>query len=148
GFVAALGTARGAPGAGLVLDALGGGTMARTFLAAMEAVASRGMPYSRYGSSERKKVYIYGALDMGPTVLTRAFGFTWDVAGWLLLPFLARLPMEDTMRLRARVAQGLTSTFASHFKARVTLDEMLTREAALAYNAKATGAKYLVTPNG
>src|SRR5690606_32919386 len=121
GFMASLVAAIDATGARLGFDAIGGGSMASTILTAMEAVASQGMTYSRYGSSERKKVYIYGALDMGPTVLTRAFGFTWDVAGWLLLPFLARLPMEDTMRLRARVAQGLTSTFASHFKARVTL---------------------------
>ena len=148
GFMASLVTAIDATGARLGFDAIGGGTMASTILAAMEAVASRGMPYSRYGSSERKKVYIYGSLDMGPTVLTRAFGFTWDVAGWLLLPFLAKLPMEDTLRLRARVAQGLSTTFASHFKARVTLEEMLTREAALAYNAKATGEKYLVAPTG
>ncbi|HEX9806465.1 MAG TPA: zinc-binding dehydrogenase [Alteraurantiacibacter sp.] len=147
GFMASLRVAIEATGARLGFDAIGGGTMASTILTAMEAVAARDMPYSRYGSSERKKVYVYGALDMGPTVLTRAFGFTWDVAGWLLLPFLAKLSAEDTMRLRGRVAQGLTSTFASHFKARVTLDEMLTRETALAYNAKATGAKYLVTPS-
>ena len=146
GFMPALVAAIDATGARLGFDAIGGGTMASTILTAMETVAARGIPYSRYGSSERKKVCIYGSLDMGPTALTRAFGFTWDVGGWLLLPFLAKLSTEDTMRLRARVAQGLTSTFASHFKARVTLEEMLTRETALAYNAKATGAKYLVTP--
>ena len=44
--------------------------------------------------------------------------------------------------------EGLTTTFASHYKARIGLDEMLTREAALAYNAKRTGEKYLVLPNG
>lgn len=148
GFMADLIAAIDAVGARLGFDAIGGGTMAGTILTAMEAVASRSLPYSRYGSSERKKVYIYGALDMGPTVLHRSFGLTWELGGWLLIPFLGKLSLEDTMRLRTRVAQGLTTTFASHFKAQVTLEEMLTREAALAYNAKATGEKYLVTPNG
>ena len=114
----------------------------------MEAVASKGAPYSRYGSYERKKVYIYGALDFGPTILNRSFGFTWELGGWLLLPFIAKLPFEDTLRLRQRVADGLTTIFASHFGNRVGLEELLTRETALACNAKTTGAKYLVVPQG
>lgn len=138
-----------ATGARLAFDAIGGGTLASQLLSAMEAVAAKSLTaYSRYGSYERKKVYIYGALDLGPTILNRSFGLTWDVAGWLLIPFLAALPPEEALRLRQRVAQGLTTTFASRFKATIGLDEMLTREVALAYNAKATGEKYLVTPNG
>jgi NADPH2:quinone reductase len=138
-----------ATGARLGFDAIGGGTTASQILSAMEAVAAKSLTaYNRYGSYERKKVYIYGALDLGPTILNRSFGLTWDVAGWLLIPFLAAQPPEEALRLRQRVAQGLTTTFASHFKARIGLDEMLTREVALAYNAKATGEKYLVLPNG
>jgi hypothetical protein len=85
---------------------------------------------------------------MGPTVLARNFGLTWEVAGWLLIPFLAKLPLADTLRLRKRVAEGLATTFASHFAKRVELDALLTRDVALACNAKATGAKFLVTPQG
>lgn len=136
-----------ATGARLGFDAIGGGSMASTIMAAMERVASQGAEYSRYGSSEPKKVYIYGALDLGPIVLNRgALGFAWDVAGWLLIPFLAKQGVEGQMRLAGRVVQGLTTTFASHYKARVSLEEMLTRDVALAYNAKATGEKYLVVP--
>ena len=135
-------------GARLAFDAIGGGTMASQILTAMETVAARGMAYSRYGSNQKKKVYVYGALDTGPTIVTRSFGFTWEVAGWLLTPFLFSLPPDEVPKLRARAAARLTTTFASRFKAKVGLEEMLTREAALAYNARVTGEKYLLTPNG
>ena len=46
-------------------DPIGGGTLAGQILTAVEAAASRGAAFSRYGSSEPKKVYIYGALDLG-----------------------------------------------------------------------------------
>lgn len=137
-----------ATGARLAFDAIGGGALAGQILTAMEAAAAKRAPYSVYGTSEAKKVYIYGALDLGPTVLNRSFGMTWEVAGWLLIPFLARLPAETAFGMRRRIAEGLRTTFASHFQARVDLPGMLGREAATAYNAKATGAKYLVVPQG
>ena len=129
-------------------DPIGGGTLAGQILTAMEAAASRGAAFSRYGSSEPKKVYIYGALDLGPTILNRAFGLTWDLAGWLLTPFMAKAGMEIVGRMRARVASELTTTFASHYSMRGNLDDMLTKEAVSVYNARRTGEKYLVTPGG
>ena len=130
----------------LGFDPIGGGTLAGQILTAMEAAASRGAAFSRYGSSEAKKVYIYGALDLGPTVLNRAFGLTWDLAGWLLTPFMAKAGMEVVGRMRARVAKDLTTTFASHYKAEVSLEGMLTKAAVSEYNARRTGEKYLVVP--
>lgn len=127
-------------------DPIGGGTLAGQILAAMEAAASRGAAFSRYGSSEAKKVYIYGALDLGPTVLNRAFGLTWDLAGWLLTPFMAKAGMEIVGRMRMRVAKDLTTTFASHYSMRGSLEDMLTKEAVSVYNARRTGEKYLVVP--
>ena len=56
--------------------------------------------------------------------------------------------METVLRMRQRVLDGLTSTFASSYKREVTLEEMLTREAVLDYRAVKTGEKYLVTPQG
>lgn len=132
----------------LGFDAIGGGTMAGQILTAMEAAASRGAAFSRYGSGAAKQVYIYGALDLGPTILNRAFGLTWGLGGWLLTPFLAKAGPETVERLRTRVMQNLTTTFASHYKARVTLKGMLTKEAVREYNARRTGEKYLVLPNG
>ncbi|HVR91116.1 MAG TPA: NADH oxidase [Novosphingobium sp.] len=129
-------------------DPIGGGTLAGQILAAMEAAASRGAAFSRYGSSEAKKVYIYGALDLGPTVLNRAFGLTWDLSGWLLTPFMAKAGMEVVGRMRMRVAKDLTTTFASHYSMRGSLEDMLTKEAVSVYNARRTGEKYLVTPQG
>ena len=130
----------------LGFDPIGGGTLAGQILTAIEAAASRGAAFSRYGSSEAKKVYIYGALDLGPTILNRAFGLTWDLAGWLLTPFMGKAGMEVVGRMRARVAKDLTTTFASHYKAEVSLEGMLTKEAVSEYNARRTGEKYLVVP--
>ena len=131
----------------LGFDPIGGGTLSGQILTAMEAAASRGAVFSRYGSSEAKKVYIYGALDIGPTVLNRAFGLTWDLAGWLLTPFMTKAGMEVVGRMRARVAKDLTTTFASYYKAEVSLDGMLTKDAVSQYNARRTNEKYLVVPN-
>ena len=130
----------------LGFDPIGGGTLSGQILTAMEAAASRGAVFSRYGSSEAKKVYIYGALDLGPTILNRAFGLTWDLAGWLLTPFMAKAGMEIVGRMRARVAKDLTTTFASYYKAEVSLEGMLTKAAVSEYNARRTGEKYLVVP--
>lgn len=127
-------------------DPIGGGTLAGQILTAMEAAASRGQAFSRYGSNAAKKVYIYGALDLGPTILNRAFGLTWDLAGWLLTPFMMKAGIEVVGRMRARVMKDLTTTFASHYKAEVSLEGMLTKEAVSEYNARRTGEKYLVVP--
>ncbi|MEQ1499521.1 MAG: NADH oxidase [Novosphingobium sp.] len=127
-------------------DPIGGGTLASQILTAMEAAASRGAAFSRYGSSEPKKVYIYGALDLGPTILNRAFGLTWDLAGWLLTPFMMKAGMEIVGRMRARVGKDLTTTFASHYARRGSLEDMLTKDAVAMYNARRTGEKYLAVP--
>ena len=43
---------------------------------AMEQVAVGKMSeFSRYGSNQQKKMYIYGRLDLGPTTLTPSYGF-------------------------------------------------------------------------
>ncbi len=137
-----------ATGATLAFDAIGGGKLAGQILAAMEQVAAKNAPFSRYGSDTFKQVYTYGMLDTGPTVLNRNFGFAWSLSGFLLLPYLAKIGAEAAAQLRQRVLDELTTTFASHFKARITLDEALTRDVALAYNARATGEKYLIVPHG
>ena len=116
---------------------------------AMEQVAAAKMTeYSRYGSDQAKKMYVYGRLDFGPTLLTPAYGFGWTLSGWLLTPFLQKAGLETMIRMRQRVQEGLTTTFASSYKRKVTLEEMLTKEAAIDYRAMKTGEKYLVTPQG
>jgi NADPH2:quinone reductase len=113
----------------------------------MEAAAVAGMKvYNRYGSDVHKQVYIYGGLDRGPTVLTRNFGFSWSLGGWLLTPFLQKVGLEKMMAMRARVAREIKTTFASHYTREISLPEVLSLEALAAYGKQATGEKFLVLP--
>jgi NADPH:quinone reductase len=136
-----------ATGATIAFDAIGGGPLVDQILHAMEQAASKGAAYSRYGSDRLKQAYIYGALDMSPTILTRSFGFGWNVGGWLLFSFLQRAGAETVERMRQRVRDNLTTIFASRYQARISLQDALTREAVLNYNARRTGEKYLIVPN-
>jgi len=132
----------------IAFDATGGGTLASQILNGMEQAASAtATEYSRYGSAVHKQVYIYGGLDTGPTTLTRNFGMAWGVGGWLLTPFLQNVGGEGFARLRARVAAELTTTFASTYTQEVSLAGMLQPDAFHAYVKRATGEKFLVTPN-
>jgi hypothetical protein len=94
-----------------------------------------------------KQVYIYGGLDRSPTVLTRSFGMAWGVGGWLLTPFLGKIGLEGIIRLRDRVAAGLTTTFASGYTAQVSLPGALHLDNLTAYAQQATGTKYLIRPD-
>jgi threonine dehydrogenase-like Zn-dependent dehydrogenase len=136
-----------ATSATLAFDATGGGTLASQILNGMEEAAnSTAGEYSRYGSTVHKQVYIYGALDTGPTTLTRNFGMAWGIGGWLLTPFLQSVGAEAIGRLRARVAAELTTTFASTYTREVSLAGMLRPDAFNAYVKRSTGEKFLVTP--
>ena len=146
-FSADLVEALKATSATLAFDATGGGTLAGQILSGMEEAANAtAKEYSRYGSTVHKQVYIYGGLDTRPTTLTRDFGMAWGVGGWLLTPFLQSIGAEAFGRLRARVAAELTSTFASTYTREVSLAGMLRPDAFHAYVKRATGEKFLVTP--
>ena len=135
-------------GATLAFDATGGGRLATQILSGMEAAAMANAPgFNRYGSSVHKQVYIYGGLDTSPTVLQRNFGLAWGLGGWLLTPFLERVGPEAAERLRQRVADEVTTTFASHYVREVSLAEALSLEHIAVYNKRATGEKYLINPN-
>ena len=147
-FRAALTDAAAETGATIAFDAVGGGPLANTVLHAMEDAANRtATAYSRYGSSTFKQVYIYGMLDVGPTVIDRGFGFSWAVSGFLLTPFLAKLGREGTAWLRDRVTRELKTTFASHYTRTLSLADALKPEMVAAYAKKATGEKYLIDPS-
>jgi NADPH2:quinone reductase len=137
-----------ATSATLAFDAIGGGTLASHILNGMEHAANStaGQGYSTYGSTVHKQVYIYGALDTGPTTLARNFGMAWGMGGWLVTHFLASAGGEAVARLRARVAAELTTTFASTYTREVSLAGMLTPDAFDSYVMQATGEKFLVTP--
>lgn len=137
-----------ATGATIAFDAIGGGSLGSDIMRAMEKGAvSRMTEYSRYGSSSFKQLYTYGALDLSPMVLDRlAFGFQWSVSGWLLTPFLQKAGAETVMRMRKRVFDELTTTFATHYTKTIGLSEALEPELLRAYERKATGEKFLINP--
>jgi NADPH2:quinone reductase len=147
-FMAELTEALAATGATIAFDAIGGGRLAGQILSAMEAAQGRkATEYSRYGTNVHKQVYLYGALDTGPTELVRNFGFAWSVGGWLLFPFLQKAGPETMARLRARVVAELKTTFASHYSRTVSLAEALRPEAFGVYAQRATGTKFLIDPS-
>lgn len=134
-------------GATLGFDAIGGGKLAGQILSAIEAAAVKRMTtYSRYGSDVFKQVYIYGGLDMSPTTLTRSFGFSWSLSGFLLTPFMAKAGPEVVARMRKRVVDELTTTFKSHYSHQISLAEALDPAVLVAFNSKRTGEKYLIRP--
>lgn len=133
-------------GAYVAFDPIGGGNHMGRILSAMEKVASRDEGFSRYGSETMKRGYIYGLLDGGPIVIDRFFGFNWSVSGWLLFPFLQTVGTDVRQRMQSRIAANLKTTFASHYSQHVSLREMLSRDAVMAYGARRTGEKFLVLP--
>ena len=138
-------------GATLGFDATGGGNEGRLpgqILSAMEIAANKtAKEYSRYGSDTYKQVYIYGGLDLSPTILNRSFGMQWGLGGWLLTPMIGKFGMEKFQQMRERVAKEIKTTFASHYTQEVSFEEMLQPETIKAYAKQATGEKYLVTPH-
>ncbi|MFT4518130.1 MAG: NADPH2:quinone reductase [Halioglobus sp.] len=146
-FYDALTDALAETGATLAFDATGGGKLVNQILTCMEAAALRNMTgYAGYGSDVYKQAYIYGGLDRSPTVLTRSFGFSWGIGGFLLTPFLQKVGLEKSIEMRAKVAAEITTTFASNYTQSVTLAEALSAEAIAVYGKQATGEKYLITP--
>jgi NADPH:quinone reductase len=137
-----------ATGATLAFDAIGGGALAGQILTGMEAALTRSATeYSRYGSATHKQVYIYGTLDVAPTVLSRNFGFAWSVGGWLLWPFLQKIGPAAADKLRQRIIAELKTTFASHYTKEISLAEALRLDEIAVYGKRATGTKYLINPN-
>ncbi len=137
-----------ATGATIAFDAIGGGDLASILLSNMEKVASeQAGEFSRYGSDTHKQVYIYGGLDRGPTTLRRDFGMSWGLGGWLLTPFLIKIGQDAADRLRQRVADEITTTFASTYGTRLSLADAVDPVHVKRYARMATGDKALVTPN-
>ncbi|MGP4952566.1 zinc-binding dehydrogenase [Psychrobacter sp. T6-1] len=134
-------------GATIAFDPIGGGQLTSDILNCMEAAITHNVEeYSVYGSNTFKQVYVYGALNRGPIVLNRNFGFAWGVGGFLLFNALGKLGTKTVMKMRQRVADEITTTFASSYTHEVSLPEVLHLQSIAAYGKQATGEKYLITP--
>ena len=138
-------------GATLGFDATGGGNngeLPGQILTAMEIAANKNSEkYSRYGSETYKQVYIYGGLDRSPTVLTRSYGMSWGLGGWLLTPMLGKIGMERVQEMRTRIAKEIKTTFASKYAKEISFEEMLQPEVINSYAKQSTGNKFLVNPH-
>ncbi|WPB55047.1 zinc-binding dehydrogenase [Xylophilus sp. GOD-11R] len=146
-FLPKLTDALAATGATIAFDATGGGPLGGQILSCMEsALSRRGEPYSRYGSSTHKQVYLYGRLDARPTEFRNDFGMAWGMGGWLLFPFLQKIGPEGVAKLKQRVADELSTTFASDYAREISLAEMLQPDVIAAYASRSTGQKFLIDP--
>ena len=146
-FLADLTAAIAETGATISFDPVGGGQLSSDILNCMEAAITRDVEeYSVYGSNTFKQAYIYGALNRGPITLNRNFGFAWGVNGFLLFNALGKLGTKTVMAMRKRVAEEITTTFASSYTHEVTLAEVLHLQSIAAYGKQATGEKYLIKP--
>ncbi len=146
-FLADLTTAIIETGATIAFDPIGGGQLTSDILNCMEVAAARDMKeHTIYGSDTFKQVYIYGALDRGPITLNRNFGFAWAVNGFLLFNALGKLGTDTVMKMCKRVADEITTTFASNYTHEVSLAEVLHLQSIAAYSKQATGEKYLIKP--
>lgn len=132
----------------IAFDAIGGGTMGSRLLEAMEIAAVAKMAdYVRTGSDVYKQLYIYGALDLSPTMLNRpAFGYRWGACGWIVFSFLRDAGNEVVARLTQRMLDELTTTFASTYSRVIGLAEVLEPDIVRTYARKATGEKFLINP--
>jgi NADPH2:quinone reductase len=137
-------------GATLGFDATGGGNngeLPGQILSAMEVAANKNSKeYSRYGSETYKQVYIYGGLDLTPSILKRSYGMSWGLGGWLLTPMLGKIGMDKFQTMRARIAKEIKTTFASTYIQEISLEEMLQPEIINSFAKHKTGNKYLVNP--
>ena len=146
-FLADLTAAITETGATIAFDPIGGGQLTSDILNCMEVAAARDLKeHSVYGSDTYKQVYIYGALDRGPITLHRNFGFAWGINGFLLFNALGKLGSETVVAMRKRIAEEISTTFASHYTHEVSLTEALQLKSIAAYSKQATGKKYLITP--
>jgi len=146
-FMQELTAAITATGATLAFDAIGGGPLAGQILTCMEAAANRNATaYSRYGSTTHKQVYVYGRLNARPIEIDGNIGMAWGAGGWLLWPFLQKIGPAAAQVLRVRVVAELKTTFASHYAGSMSLSEALQPDAIATYSRRATGEKYLITP--
>merc|ERR1712194_885871 len=133
-----------ATGATICFDAIGSGDIAGKILGCMERALTSVEPYSVYGSSTHKQVYIYGKLGSEPVSLGGGYGMAWGVSGWLLLPFIAKASPAVVQAMQMRVAAEITTTFASSYFKEVDLSGSVDPEIVKLFAKQATGEKVLI----
>jgi NADPH:quinone reductase-like Zn-dependent oxidoreductase len=128
----------------LAFDAVGGGDLASKILHLMERATPETGAYQHYGSSLRKKVYIYGSMDQSPLVLHRNYGLAWEVGAYLVFNFLENRPPELLQRLKRRISADIKTTFAMTFKDTVSLEQLCDPDWLRRFGRPTTGGKHLI----
>ncbi|MFT7218953.1 MAG: hypothetical protein ACI8Z1_000566 [Candidatus Azotimanducaceae bacterium] len=72
---------------------------------------------------------------------------SWGLGGWLLTPFIGKAGILRFMELLQRIADEMTSTFASSYTQVVSLSEALSAPSINVYAKRTTGEKALSNPN-
>lgn len=98
--------------------------------------------YDRYGPRVHKQAYFYGGLDVRPSELDRSYGMSWGVGGWLIFDELRRMAPGRVGALRARIAAGMRTTFASSFTAELSMTELMEPDNLRTIAARSTGRRF------
>src|SRR5262249_57451997 len=96
--------------------------------------------------TRKRKVDGEGRVNLRPIEIDGNIGMAWGAGGWLLWPFMQKIGPAAAQALRARVVAELKTTFASHYAGSLSLAEALQPAAIATYGRRATGEKYLITP--
>ena len=129
-------------GAFFGFDPIGGGKLVDTAFKAMEqvAVGPDDRVFALWLEPAEADVHLRpsGHRPDDPVAELR---FRLDPVGLAAVSLPQSAGQETVGRMRQRVRDNLTTTFASHYKTRVNLDEMLTKEAVTDYRADEDGRK-------
>lgn len=121
-------------GATIAFDATGGGALSAQLLDAIDAAGH---------TKEGKQLYNYGALDTSPSTMT---GAQKKRTGFWLLPMWASKDRGKFAESMGRVANEITTTFATTYTAEVGLSQAVAVGALKVYAKQQTGKKYLLNP--
>lgn len=137
----------------LAFDATGGGTLAMDILEAFDKSLRQRFPESCvgwYGPPQNRAVYRYGALDKRNTEFLPSVGVgNWTYGGWLMPFHYQKYPPEHLKAGIEKAVAGMTTTFATRFGTRLSLEDMAASpEQYKATLQASTDEKFLVMPNG
>jgi len=137
----------------IAFDATGGGTLAMDILNAFNQSLRQLYPdtcVGWYGPPQKHAVYRYGALDKSNSEFLPSVGVgNWTWGGWLMPFHYAKYPAEHRSAGIAKAVAGMTTTFATTFGSRLSLEDLA--ESPEKYKASLvsqTDEKFLVMPNG
>jgi len=77
------------------------------------------------GAAIRKRPLVYGTLDPRPLTQLTDFGRSWDVSGYVVFYMLEKIGPDRTAKVKRRIAERLTLTFAISVSVRLRCSSLL-----------------------